>query len=98
MFKTCRVALHAGIRHSRGMFSRLRMATACFNGTTHGHVLLIFLCTILVVHLPVVQEQKPQCSAFPHSVGTMLYHGECTGTNLDTTQHSEHHLPNGSLI
>ena len=48
MFKTHGAALHPGIGHSRGMFSCLRMATACFNGTTHGHVLR----TTLVVHVP----------------------------------------------
>ena len=48
MFKTHGVALHPGIGHSRGMFFCLRMATASFNGTTHRHVLLIFLRTILV--------------------------------------------------
>ena len=34
------------------MFACLRMAIAGFNGTTHRHVLLIFLRTILVVHVP----------------------------------------------
>ena len=43
MLKTHGVALHPGIGHSRGIFSCLRMATASFNGTTHGHVLLNLL-------------------------------------------------------
>ena len=59
MFKTHGVALHPGIGHSRGMFSCLRMAIASFNGTRHGHVLLIFLRTILVVYVAVVRPQKP---------------------------------------
>ena len=54
MLKAHGVALHLGIGHSRGMFSCLRMATVCFNGTTHGHVLLIFLRTILVVYVPML--------------------------------------------
>ena len=65
MFKTHGVALHPGIGHSQGMFSCLRMATAFFNVTTHGHVLLIFLRIILVVHVLVLQPQKPQGSASP---------------------------------
>ena len=44
MFKTHGLTLHPGIGHSRGMFSCLRMAIAGFNGTTHGHVLLIISC------------------------------------------------------
>ena len=58
MFKTHGVALHLGIGHSRGMLSCLCMATACFNGTTHGHVLLVFLRTILVVHVPVLRPRE----------------------------------------
>ena len=71
MFKTHGVALHPGMGHSRGMFSCLRMATACFNGTTHGHVLLIFLGTILAVHVPVVRPQKLQGSASPRILGSV---------------------------
>ena len=41
MLKTHGVALHPGIGHSQSIFSCLYMATARFNGTTHGHVLLI---------------------------------------------------------
>ena len=71
MFKTHGVALHLGIGHSRGMFSSLCMATASFNGTRHGPVLLIFLRTILVVHVPVVRPQKPQGSASQHILGSV---------------------------
>ena len=69
MFKTHGVALHPGIGHSRGMFSCWRLATASFNGITHGHVLLIFLRTMLVVHLPILRPQKPQGSASPRILG-----------------------------
>ena len=53
------------------MFSCLCMATASFNGTTQGHVLLIFLRTILVVHVPVVCPHKPQGSASPRILGSV---------------------------
>ena len=71
MFKTHGVALHPGMGHSRGMFSCLCMATACFKGTTHRHVLPIFLRTILVVHVPAVGPHKPQGSASPHILGSV---------------------------
>ena len=58
MFKIQGVALHRGIGQLWGTFSCLRMATASFNVTTHGHMLLIFLRTILVVHVPVIRPQK----------------------------------------
>ena len=82
MFRTHGPALHPGIGHSRGMFSCLRMAIASFNGTTHGHVLLIFLRTILVVHVPVVRPQKPQGSASPSILGSVTTSpsGKCTAT------------------
>ena len=60
MFKTHGVARHPGKGQSRGMFSCPRMATACFNGTTHGHVVMIFLRTIFVAHMRVERPQKPQ--------------------------------------
>ena len=82
MFKTHGVALQPGIGHSRGMFSFLRVAIAGFNGPTHGHVLLIFLPTILVVHVPVVRPQKPQGSASPCILGlvTTSPFCKCTAT------------------
>ena len=80
MFKTHGVALHPGIGHSRGMFSFLRVAIASFNGTTHGHVLLIFLPTILVVHVPVVRPQKPQGSASPCILGSVTTSPFCKCT------------------
>ena len=66
-FKTHGVPVHPGIGYSRGMFSCLRMATASFNVTTHGHVLLKFLQTILVIHVCVVR--------LPHGgdVSSLLY-------------------------
>ena len=81
MFKTHGAALHRGIRHSRGMFSCLRMATACFTGTTHGHVLLIFFRT-LVVDVPVVRPRKPQGSASPCILGSVTTSPffKCTAT------------------
>ena len=82
MFKTHGVALQPGIGHSRGKFSFLRVAIASFNGPTHGHVLLIFLPTILVVHVPVVRPQKPQGSASPCILGlvTTSPFCKCTAT------------------
>ena len=82
MFKTHGVALQPGIGHSRGMFSFLHVAIASFNGPTHGHVLLIFLPTILVVHVPVVRTQKPQGSASPCILGlvTTSPFCKCTAT------------------
>ena len=71
MFKTHGMALHLEIGHSRGMFSCLRMATIGFNVTTHGHVLLIFLRIILVMHVPVLRPQKPQGSASPRIPGSV---------------------------
>ena len=40
------------------------MATASFIVTTYGHVLLIFLRTILVVHVPVPQPQPRPVASF----------------------------------
>ena len=82
MFKTHGVALHPRIGHSRGMFSCLRMATACFNVTTHGDVPLIFLRTILVVHVPVLRPQKLQGSASPRILGSVTTSPffKCTAT------------------
>ena len=80
MLKSQGVALHPGIGHSRAMFSCLRMAIASFNGTTHGHVLLIFLCTILVVHVPVVRPQKPQFLALPRILGSVTTSPFCKRT------------------
>ena len=68
MFKTHNVA--PGIGDSRGTFSWLCIAIACFNGTKRGHVLLIFLHTMLVVHVPSVEPQKPQGSASPWILGS----------------------------
>ena len=80
MFKTHGVALHPGIGHSQGMFSCLRMAIASFHGTTNGHVLLMFLRTILVVHVPVVRPQKPQGSASPRILGSVITSPFCKCT------------------
>ena len=80
MFKTYRVALHPEIGHSQGMLSFLRIATANFNGTTHGDVLLIFLRTILVVHAPVVRPQNPQGSASPRILGSVTTSAFCKCT------------------
>ena len=82
MFKTHGVAQHLGIRDSRGMFCCLRTAIASCNGSTHGHVLLIFLGTILVVHVLVVRPQKPQGSASPRMLGSVTTSPfyKCTAT------------------
>ena len=64
------------------MFSCLHMATACLNGTTQGHVILIFLRTILVVHVHVLRPQKPQGSTSPHILGSITTSPfyKCTAT------------------
>ena len=80
MVKIHGVALHPGIGHLRGMFSCLRMATASFNGTTHRPVLLIFLRTILVVHVPVVHPQKLQGLASPRILGSVTTSPFCKCT------------------
>ena len=82
MFKTHGVALHPRIGHSRGMFSCLCMATAGFGVTTHGHVLLIFLCRILVGHVPILRPQKLQGSASPRILGSVTTSPfyKCTAT------------------
>ena len=78
MFKTQGMPLHPGIGHLRGMFSCLRMGTSSCNGTTHGHVLLIFLRTILVVHMPVVRHRNYKVQ--PHVLGSVTTSAFCKGT------------------
>ena len=80
MFKTHGVALHPGIGHSQGMFSCLCVATACFNGATHGHVLLILWRTILVVHVHVLRPQKVQGLVPPHILGSVTTSPFCKRT------------------
>ena len=66
----------------KAMFSCLRMATACFHVTKHGHVLLIFFRQTLVVHVPILRPQNPQGSASPHILGsaTLSPLCQCTAT------------------
>ena len=71
MFKTHGLALNPGIGHSRGMFSCLRIGTMCFNVTTHGHVLLIFLRTILVGHVPCCEHRIPKVRPHHASLGPL---------------------------
>ena len=80
MFKTNGVALHPGIGHSRGMFSCLRIATACFNGTTHGCATDFLRHNVLVVHVLVVRAHKLQGSASPCVLGSVTTSPFCKCT------------------
>ena len=70
MFKTNGVALYLRIGHLQSMLCCLRMATACFNVTTHGQLIpLIFLHIIPVVHVHYCNHKKPQDWTSPRIFG-----------------------------
>ena len=84
MFKTHGVALHKGIGHSRGTFSCLRMAIASFNGTTHGHVLLIscaqylwYTCLLCVHKNHKVRPHHASLGPLPPRLSTSALPHDC---------------------